>query len=92
MRIVKEPKARKNEILNNGMAQKPQNSQNPPKIHAQNPIEEFLPVLHEPANARFHQKVLSGCITCLTPVFLGAVERILGGKSGSFSGFAIAFT
>jgi len=105
--------------------------------------EEFLPVLHEPVNALFHQKVLTDTVIRLSPVlsdivkegikqgvfstaypeesveilltaglvifddayfpwsreeqaaripaFLGAMERILGAKNGSFSEFAIAF-
>ena len=55
------------------MAQKPQN-----------PVEaEFLPVLHEQANALFHQKVLTDCVTRLTPVLSAITEE--GIKQGDFS-------
>ena len=50
----------------------------------QNPAEEeFLPVLHEPANAQLHQKVLIDCVIRLTPVLTDIVEE--GIKQGLFS-------
>jgi len=55
------------------MAQKPQNSVE----------EEFLPVLHEPANAQLHQKVLIDCVICLTPVLTDIVKE--GIRQGLFN-------
>ena len=55
------------------MAQKPQTPAE----------EEFLPVLHEQSNALFHQKVLTSCVTQLTPVLSAIVEE--GIEKGDFS-------
>jgi len=55
------------------MAQKPQNQTE----------ADFLPVLHEQSNALFHQKVLTDCVTRLTPVLSAIVEE--GIEKGDFS-------
>ena len=42
----------------------------------QNPVEEqFIPILHEPVNALFRQKVLTDCIITLSPVFADIVNE-----------------
>ena len=55
------------------MAQKPQTPAE----------EEFNPVLHEPSNALFHQKVLTGCVISLSPVLADIVKE--GIEQGIFS-------
>ena len=60
-------------IIAAAMAQQPQSKAE----------EEFIPVLHEPANALFHQKTLTDCIIRLSPVFADIVKE--GIEQGVFS-------
>ena len=46
------------------MSQQPQNETE----------EEFIPVLHEPLNALFHQKVLTDCVIRLTPIYTDIIK------------------
>ena len=55
------------------MAQKPQNQTE----------KEFNPVLHEPSNALFHQKVLTDCVKSFSPILADIVKE--GIKQGIFS-------
>ena len=55
------------------MAQKPQNQSE----------KEFNPVLHEPSNALFHQKVLTDCVKSFSPILADIVKE--GIKQGIFS-------